>query len=48
MTLCESLLKILFTSIYEFFFLSFRAFVIFNCNYDEHLTWIKFREDLIS
>ena len=27
---------------------SFSAFVIVNCNYDGHLTWIKFRADLIS
>ena len=26
---------------------SFSAFVIFNYNYDEHLTWIKFRVHLI-
>ena len=27
---------------------SFITFVIVNCNYDEHLTWIKFCADLIS
>ena len=35
-------------TIFPSFPVSFSAFVIFNYNYDEHLTWIKFCVHLIS